>query len=198
MRSATVLTEATIRESLSHELLSGLPHAETVYELWVPRSYERADVAVIGPTMDGFEIKTARDTLRRLPRQAAAYARLFDRCYVVLADRHVERAMGILPSWWGVMVIRGETAPEFERIREADVNHDVDPETLVRLLWRDEVHAALCAFGAPPEPGTGRFRMWAQLLDLVEVDVLKTAVREALIRRDPTSARISSRRFSAS
>lgn len=193
-----MLTEANIRESLSHELLSGLPHAETVYELWVPRSYERADVAVIGPTMDGFEIKSARDTLKRLPRQAAAYARLFDRCYVVLADRHIGGAMGILPSWWGVMAIRGETTPEFEVIREADVNHDVDPETLVRLLWRDEVHAALCAFGAPPEPGTGRFRMWAQLLNLVEVDVLKTAVREALIHRDPASARISSRRFSAS
>jgi hypothetical protein len=39
--------------------------------------------------------------------------------------------------------------------------------------------------------------MWAQLLDLVELDVLKATVREALIRRDPTSARISSQRFSA-
>jgi hypothetical protein len=191
-----VLTQAIIRESLSHELLSGDQHAEAVYEFWVPRSYERADVAVIGPSLDGFEIKTARDTLKRLPRQAAAYARLFDRCYVVLADRHVDKAMEILPAWWGVMVIRGEIKPGFERIREADVNHDVDPEILVRLLWRDEVHAALCAFGAPPEPGAGRFRMWAQLLDLVEVDVLKTAVREALIRRDAASARISSRRFS--
>lgn len=192
-----MLTEAIIRESLSDELLSGLPHAEAVYEFWVPRSYERADVAVIGPSLDGFEIKTARDTLKRLPRQAVAYARLFDRCCVVLADRHVDKAMEILPAWWGVMVIRDEIKPRFERIREADVNHDVDPETLVRLLWRDEVYAALCAFGAPPEPGAGRFRMWAQLLDLVEVDVLKTAVREALIRRDATSARISSRRFSA-
>lgn len=192
-----MLTEATVRESLSHELLSALPCAEAVYEFWVPRSYERADVAVIGPTMDGFEIKTARDTLKRLPRQAAAYARLFDRCCVVLADRHVEEAMEMLPAWWGVMIIRGDTEPGFERVREADVNHDVDPETLVRLLWRDEVHAALCALGAPPPPGTGRFRMWAQLLDLVEVDVLKVAVREALIRRDPAAARISSRRFTA-
>lgn len=192
-----MLTEAVVRESLRHKLLSGLPHAEAVYELWVPRSYERADVTVIGPTMDGFEIKTGRDTLKRLPRQAAAYARLFDRCYAVLADCHVEEAVGILPAWWGVMVIRGESEPRFERIREADVNHGVDPETLVRLLWKVEVHTALCALGAPPTAGTGRFRMWAQLLDLVELDVLKATVREALIRRDPTSARISSQRFSA-
>lgn len=190
-----VLTEAVVRESLSHELLASLPRAEALYEFWVPRSHERADIAVIGPTMDGFEIKTERDTLKRLPRQAAAYARLFDRCYVVLADRHVEAALDILPMWWGVTVIRGGSTPEFERIREADVNPGVDPETLVRLLWRNEVHAALCAFGAPPDPGAGRFRMWEQLLDLVEVDVLKAAVREALIHRDPARARIPSRHF---
>ena len=42
----------------------------------MPRSNERAGIAVIGTRMDGFEIKTERDTLRRLPRQASAYARL--------------------------------------------------------------------------------------------------------------------------
>jgi hypothetical protein len=109
--SAAVVTEAVVRESLSHEILAALPRAEAVYEFWVPRSNERADVAVIGPTMDGFEIKTGRDTLRRLPRQAAAYARLFDRCYVVLADRHVEEALDILPEWWGITVIRGDVTP---------------------------------------------------------------------------------------
>ncbi len=167
-----------------------------MYEFWVPRSNERADVAVIGASMDGFEIKTGRDTLKRLPRQAAAYARVFDRCYVVLAERHVEDALDILPAWWGITVIRGDSMPSFERIREAGINHSVDAETLIRLLWRDEVHATLCAFGAPPEPGAGRFRMWEQLLALVDLEALKVAVRGALIQRDPARARIPSQRFS--
>jgi len=190
-----MLTEAIVRESLRHDLLAAVPSAEAMDEFWVPRSYERADIAVIGPTMDGFEIKTERDNLKRLPRQAAAYSRLFDHCYVVLADRHVREAVDILPSWWGMILIRGETTPTFECLREAHVNRDVDPETLVRLLWRDEVHAVLCALGAPPEPKAGRFRMWGELLELVDIEVLKAAVREALIRRDPNLARISSRRF---
>ena len=191
-----MLTEAVVRDSLRKEVLAAVPRAEAVYEFWVPRSHERADVALIGPRMDGFEIKTERDTLKRLPRQAAAYARLFDRCYVVLAERHVEDALDILPAWWGITVIRGDSTPGFERIRQADINHNVDPETLVRLLWRDEVHATLCAFGAPPDPRAGRFRMWEQLLALVDLEALKVAVREALIHRDPARARIPSQRFS--
>lgn len=191
----SVLTEAIVRESLRHDLLAHVPSAEAVYEFWVPRTYERADVAVIGPTMDGFEIKTERDNLKRLPRQAAAYSRLFDRCYVVLADRHVGEAIEMLPPWWGMILIRGEAMPAFERLREAGINHDVDPETLVRLLWRNEVYSVLCALGAPPEPKAGRFRMWEELLDLADIDMLKSVVRQTLIRRDPNLARISSRRF---
>jgi hypothetical protein len=194
------MTEAVVRHSLREEVLaSASPSAEAVYEFWVPRSNERADVAIIGAaTIDGFEIKTERDTLKRLPRQAEAYTRLFDRCHAVLAHRHVEKAIEMLPPWWGVLVIGTDDGPAFIRVRNADANNDVDPETLVRLLWRAEVHAALCGLGAPPDPRAGRFRMWEQLLILLDLDGLKAVVRDALLRRDPARARIPSQRFAVS
>lgn len=186
-----------MRHSLREEVLAAAPHsAEAIYEFWVPRSNERADVAVIGSAaIDGFEIKTERDTLKRLPRQAEAYTRLFDRCHAVLALRHVDKAIEMLPPWWGVLVIGTDGGPTFIRVREADANTGVDPETLVRLLWRDEVHAALCGLGAPPDPKAGRFRMWEQLLILLDLDGLKAVVRDALLRRDPSRARIPTQRF---
>ncbi len=193
-------TEAIVRHSLREEMLaSSAQPTEGVYEFWVPRSNERADVAIIGgSTFDGFEIKTERDTLKRLPRQALAYSRLFDRCNVVLAPRHVEAAVEILPSWWGVLVICGEPTLSFQRVRDAGVNEGVDPETLVRLLWRSEVHAVLCALGAAPDPKALRSRMWDQLLSLLELHGLKVAVRNALLHRDAADARIPSRRFCVS
>lgn len=192
-----MLTEAAVRHSLREVVLASSPHpSEAVYEFWVPRSNERADVAIIGDGIfDGFEIKTERDTLKRLPRQAEAYTRLFDRCNAVLAERHVDKALEILPAWWGVLVISCEPVPSFVRARDAEVNDSVDPETLVRLLWRDEVHAALCALGAPPDAKAGRSRMWEQLLALVDLNALKAAVRNALLHRDPAQARIPSQRF---
>lgn len=194
-----VMTEAAVRHSLREQMLARAPStAEAIYEFWVPRSHERADVAVIDGGIDGFEIKTERDTLKRLPRQAEAYTRIFDRCHVVLAHRHLDKAMEMLPAWWGVLVIGIDSEPSFTLVREAGTNNGVDPEILVRLLWRDEVHAALCHLGAPPEVGVGRSRMWNQLLALLDLDSLKAIVRESLLRRDSTRARIPSQRFAVS
>ena len=193
-------TEAIVRHSLREEMLASSPQpTEAVYEFWVPRSNERADIAIIGDRgFEGFEIKTDRDTLKRLPRQAQAYSRLFDRCNVALAPRHIDAATEILPSWWGVLVFDCEPIPTFSRLRDAGVNDGVDPETLVRLLWRSEVHAALCALGMPPEPKALRSRMWEQLLSLVDLPGLKVTVRKALLSRDPADARIPTQRFCVS
>ncbi|HSV66160.1 MAG TPA: sce7726 family protein [Mycobacteriales bacterium] len=190
-------TEATVRHRLRDEALAsaGWP-SDAVYEFWVPRSNERADVVVISTDMSGFEIKTERDTLKRLSRQAAAYARVFDRCSVVLAERHVAAATEMLPEWWGVVAIVSEgMAPSFRSVRSAAPNSGVDPETLVRLLWRQEVRAVLSALGSEPDPQASRSSMWQHLLGLVELDRLKEAVRGALLGRDPDVARIPTRRF---
>jgi len=186
------MTEAAVRQSLRQDILGATPgHAEAIYEFWVPRSNERADVAVIGALMQGYEIKTERDTLKRLPRQTEAYARVFDRCHAVLAECHVDHAMEMLPSSWGVLVIETEPRLSFRLLRAAVVNDAVDAEVLVRLLWKGEVHAALCALGYVPDPRAGRFHMWELLLSLLDIDGIKQVVRDALLQRDPARARIS-------
>lgn len=181
-------TEAVVRESLRSALMSSAPaSAEAVYEFWVPQSNKRADVAVIGTRLDAFEIKTERDTLKRLPSQADAYGRVFDRCHAVLACRHVDRALEILPPWWGVQVIGDGLS--FSTLRRAEPNDAVDPETLVRLLWRDEVYGALCDLGEFPDPRAGRFRLWEMLLAVLDVEGLKRVVRDALLVRRARSLR---------
>lgn len=188
--------ESAVRHLLRHELLATASEpSEAVYEFWVPTTNARADVAVIGARIDGFEIKTERDTLKRLPRQAEAYTRLFDRCHAVLARQHVDNAIKMLPPWWGVLVIATDGGPNFVRVREGDPNQGVDPETLVRLLWRDEAYAALCGLGVSPDPRAGRFRLWELLLSLLDLEALKLVVRKALLHRDPARARIPSQRF---
>ncbi|MFN8204442.1 MAG: sce7726 family protein [Solirubrobacteraceae bacterium] len=136
----------------------------TVDELWVPRSNERADVAVIGRRMDGFEIKTERDTLKRLPRQVVAYGRLFDRCSAVVAERHLAHAEEIVPDWWGITTVRSNGAVAFTSVRKPCPNPALDPEILVRLLWRDEVMSALVALGHAPDKKASRGSLWTELL----------------------------------
>jgi len=192
-----VACETAIRDRLRAEVLAAAGNpSEAVYEFWVPQSNERADVVVIADDMSGWEIKTERDSLKRLPRQAAAYARLFDRCTVVLAERHVSGALELLPEWWGVMaVMAGTQPPSFRTVRSAGPNDGVDAETLVRLLWREEVRVVLSSLGGEPAPRASRSSMWHRLLDVVGLEHLKELVRGSLLRRDPCLARIPTRRF---
>lgn len=187
-------TEATVRHALRRHLLVEHKYpTETVDEFWVPRSHERADMAVIGRLLTGFEIKTERDTLRRLPRQAGAYGRVFDRCTVVVAAKHSNAAIDMLPEWWGIVEVSVNGHVTFAETRKARPNQAVDPETLVRLLWRDEVAAALTTLGARPAPRTARSAMWRELLHLADLRQLRAAVRHALVRRVGTDASATSR-----
>jgi hypothetical protein len=189
-------TEAAIRDALRERLLAAIAGArDTVDEFWVPRSNERADLAVIGRSMDGFEIKTERDTLRRLPRQVAAYGRLFDRCSVVVAEKHRDDAQVMLPAWWGITTVHVNGGVSFTEIRKARSNPAVDPEILVRLLWKEEAVIALMKLGHAPDECASRGALWRDLLAAATLAQLRGAVRRAILNRDPARARITTRRF---
>lgn len=196
MMGAIVATESVVRDAYrSHLLATTKGVSGTVDEFWVPGSQERADLVVVGERMDGFEIKTDRDTLRRLPRQASAYGRVFDRCTAVVAHRHLEHATEILPDWWGIATVAVNGSVRFAQVRAAQENPQVDAETVVRLLWRDEAMAAVLDLGRTPSSGTSRGSLWRELLQALPVPQLCDVVRRALIARDPAKARIPTKRF---
>lgn len=197
--SSVVPSEATVREALRNRVLArSAPPCQALDEFWVPLTNERADVVVIGSAMAAYEIKTGEDTLSRLPRQAGAYAKLFDTCTVVVAERHREPVLALIPGWWGMIAYESKSRPlTFGRVRPASPNQSVDPDTLVRLLWRAEVRAALKSLGSDPDPRQSRASMWQQLLHLTDVDQLKQIVRTAILGRDARDARLPTRRFSS-
>lgn len=166
-----------------------------VNEFWIPPTRERADLAVIGDELVGYEIKSPRDSLKRLPRQVEAFSRVFDRCTAVLASRHLDGASMILPAWWGIMEVPEDGPDELIEIRPASLNANVDSNVLVRLLWRDEVFGVLSALGLAGHEHLGRHALWHLLVRAIDAEELRVRVRDALLARDPSSARIPTRRF---
>lgn len=190
-------TEALVRQALRRHVTNAGAPTQTVDEFWVPQSNERADMAHIGRVLAGFEIKTQRDSLRRLPRQAAAYERVFDRCTAVVAPKHRDAAIETLPSWWGITEIAANGSISFHQVRDCRPNRSVDPETLVRLLWRDEAERALVALGVDPAPRTPRAALWRELVRVADLRQLRAAVRVSLLARTRGDAR-AGRRFTRS
>src|SRR5262245_6458552 len=84
-------------------LHAGDPFTRIVEEMGVWSGSVRIDVAVINGELHGYELKSERDTLERLPAQAGLYSQVFDRVTLVTADRHLKIAKKTIPRWWGVI-----------------------------------------------------------------------------------------------
>ena len=108
------LDDLTIRSALRSKLLAD--HAEEgdtalMEELGLCRGRVRVDLALVNGHLNGYEIKSDRDTLTRLETQAEIYMKVFDRLTIVVGSKHLSSIGTRLPEWWGILqAIQGATA----------------------------------------------------------------------------------------
>lgn len=146
----------------------------------------RVDFAVVNGSLTGFELKSERDTLARLPRQAATYSRVFDYVHLVAAAKHVEHACEVIPSWWGIIVASPdpECGLSLSVQRRANENPTVDPAAVVQLLWRNEALEILERLGADQGiRSKPRETVWRRLTETVSLATLRCEVRGVLKAR---------------
>src|SRR5260370_2608601 len=138
MRDLDVRT--ALRREL-HEQHLGDDRTLIVEEMGIWSGSVRVDIAVVNGELHGFEIKSARDTLARLPGQERLYSQVFDRVTLVVAEKHAQKAEQMIPPWWGTIcaVSTGNSTVSLLPGRPGAVNPQPDPLQTVRLLWRDEV-----------------------------------------------------------
>lgn len=177
---------AALRRRLTVEHADEFNRIRVVEELGIYGEV-RVDVAVLADEMIGYELKSARDTLKRLPKQVEWYSRVLDQAHVVVADNHLSEALTVIPAWWGytVATTSKDGTVTLQDERAAQQNPSIDSQTLALLLWRGEVLAAL------EERGLDRgyrsktrgemARRLAEALTLVE---LRGLVRETLKTRE--------------
>ena len=181
--------ECQIRTALRQRYLwrhCARPDTLVVDELGLAHARGRVDIAVIGSRIHGFEIKSAYDTLRRLPRQLELYRRSLQTLTLVVDTRHFPRVASEVPDWCGILLVRfgpGGGA-RFDRVRKTRLNPDLDPFVLAHLLWRREAQAALARRGAcPRDLRASRKDLYRMLLDRVSVPELSALIRRSMIQR---------------
>lgn len=175
---------AAYRRLLTHA--QACPDTLVINELGLDHGRCRIDIAVINGHIRGVEIKAEADTLERLPRQASAYGDVVDKALLILAPKHLEPAMMMVPEWWGIMVAERGTSGgvKFRRIRPERANKGIDPLILARLLWRQEAQALLRGLGAPErELRVPREELYQWIISELPLRKLASAVRAALKSR---------------
>jgi hypothetical protein len=163
-----------IRDLLVTQLRASGHDGRLVPEMGLCQGDARIDLAAIGDRLDGYEIKSDRDDLRRLPNQVATYGQVFDRLTLVASERHIAAASSRVPDWWGLSVVNADVRT-VEGIRLATPNPLRDPVSIARLLWRDEAAAIMMARTGKSQRST-RPVLWQQLAETVPTDELRALV----------------------
>ncbi|MDQ3820924.1 MAG: sce7726 family protein, partial [Acidobacteriota bacterium] len=171
------MRDRDIRTALREELKNAYKDdLGTIFidELGLCTGNARVDMAVVNGSLNGYEIKSERDTLQRLPHQIEIYGRALDQVTIVASGLHIEKIINLVPEWWGVTEAYSQDGiVQFKIIRTPQTNPTVDAFSLVQLLWREEALALLKTLGA--ERGMmskPRRTIWRKLTELKSVEEL--------------------------
>lgn len=187
-RSASQIRDHDVRRVLRNELsaYAAKINAVMIEELGIAQGAVRIDLALVNGALHGYEIKSDRDTLERLPFQRHAYGKVFDRVTLIVGNRLLDEAKRHIPKWWGLSVVIAEKDEVtcIKTIRTPSPNPNVDARTLVELLWRDEALALLEKNGLVRGlAGKSRKLMWDRLAKELTIDQIRSAVTTAIKSR---------------
>jgi len=156
-------------------------------EVGIRHGAARIDLVVVNHQLHGYEIKSDRDSLKRLPDQIRAYSSIMDRVTLVVGYRHAYEALKMVPEWWGVRL--AETKKQSGTVvlsgaRSARNNPKVDLDAAVALLWRGEALAILEEMGAAGGVRSKRrSEIYKRLVELSDPDLLRSRIRQQLKQR---------------
>ncbi|MHB1607992.1 MAG: sce7726 family protein [Acidiferrobacter thiooxydans] len=186
--TAITPNDAHIRMALRKKLTStGRGHSDTVVldELGICRGEVRVDVAVVNGEIHGYEIKSDRDSLRRLASQVELYSKVLDQATLVAGERHFDAAAALLPEWWGLLLVKpSNNGPHLKRVRRAQKNPSRDARSLVELLWLEDSIALLERHGLDRGVRSKPRRIiWDRICESLDIEVIAAAVRAHLKTR---------------
>lgn len=187
-----MLGDVEIRKRLSQDLLHE-PSCDSctlvLHEFNVCNGQARIDIALINESINGYEIKSDKDTLDRLPGQIEVYGRVFDTVTLVVGAGLYKESVKMVPKWWGIKVATEccEDRVRVEDVREPGWNDEVDAFALAQFLWKDELVEIINLEGGDKrlryQP---RFKLWAYVADTLPLESIQTYVRKFMKNRPST------------
>lgn len=138
-----------------------MPEARIVHELNVEVGTCRVDLAAIAPDrLVLVEVKSRKDTLDRLPKQAAIFAPACHRLIIVYASERWS-----VSTMYGASDYLAEVWPEDRREWWSIRDSFKPPNTsaMLNLLWRDELHSEAVRANLQPTRRASRQPLMAML-----------------------------------
>jgi hypothetical protein len=154
--------------------------SKVVDELNLPVAKARIDIAVINGAFHGYEIKSASDTLQRLPSQIEAYTKVFDYLSVVTEKKYSEKILQFIPKFIGLIECSENS---IQVIRKPKLNKNKEGFFIAKLLWREEIIDILTEHQIPFRKKDRNWILCETLSSNLNIEILSGIVREKLKNR---------------
>lgn len=183
-------TDFEIREALHRKVLKFYHRSDStiiVDELGLAHGKNRIDVAVLNGHLHGYEIKSAKDTLTRLPDQLSQYRKSLQKLTIVVAPNHIDGVFAIAPEWSGIIEARKgpRGGISFTTVRKATINPEVDEVALAHLLWRKEAVELLVRYGvSEKELKKPRKQLYELIASEASLEELVSWIKEKFMARE--------------
>ena len=163
------MSDQSIRQFIRQEFLNQKSPNQDAFlleEIGVLHGLGRIDMLMVGKVLHGIEIKSERDSLARLPDQVRIFGSVMDLMTLFVAFRHADRALKMVPSWWGVNLVDldPEGVVSMYPARSPTLNLTVSPLALAKLLWKVEALDLIKQVGVDPKPYQSKTRFSIQQL----------------------------------
>lgn len=187
MAENAVLKDVDIRLAMLDYLRRNSKTKDTriISEFGICDGFSRADIAVVGKELCGYEIKSDADDLARLPFQVDFYSKTFDRASVVVGKQYIDGIERNVPCWWGIYLAERneEGRVTIKGMRAPAKNPSFSPMALLELLWRDELYALLKQHGVKGIAGKNRRILRGMAHEHIDANVIKDYVRQTIKTR---------------
>jgi len=159
--------------------------SKIVDEFRFPSTNSRIDVAVINCSLHGYEIKSSRDTLSRLPGQLFGYTKILDYLHIVTEPKHIKHIENIIPNWVGLTVCQpNNDSLEFIDIKQSLKNPHKEAFHIAKLLWREEIIDILISNDITFRKKDRNWLLCETLAANFDLDFISNTVRNKLKVRD--------------
>lgn len=159
-------------------------NSKVVEELSLPVAKARIDLAVINGSLHGYEIKSASDTLKRLPSQIDAYSKVFDYLSIVTEIKHLKKTREFIPTWVGIIVCNETKGIKtIKQVRKPKLNKQKQGFFLAKLLWREELIECLIKHQISFKKKDRNWLLCEAMASRLDIDSLSFIVRDKLKKR---------------
>lgn len=177
-------SDREIRDRLKEDLRSDKDNIKIINELDINGAI--ADIVVIGKKyFYGYEIKSDRDTLRRLPNQIQIYNYIFDKITIVVGISKFFKIIKIIPDFWGIIVAEDRDGEIILiKIMEPELNKNINKHWLAKKLWRSDIVDILKGLNLyKGRSGFYKHALLEILMEKILLDGLRHHIRGILIKR---------------